>query len=319
MERRFNRFLRVGLLPLVALSVACSDKSEETDVSEEPEAAATPAVSVVEEVARAPEPNVVNGEYVIGFAHCSGCHSTPENLHAGSPGFMAGNTFAFSFGTIHIPNITPDNETGIGLWSDEEIEISLREGRRPDGSQLHPLMPYPWLKFMSADDMRDSIAYLRSLPAVENALPRNVEVPMPAASFGTPPPLPSAEEVGEQVARGAYVTWLAHCLSCHTPATDGVSDFTNKLGAGGSPFEGPVPAIAANLTAHEEDGISHYSIEDIAGILKTGNRPDGTATAPIMGPRLETANQADLEAVAAYLKTLPPIPMPVEDTETGSE
>lgn len=258
------------------------------------------------------EADISNGEYVVGFAHCSGCHSPLTDQHPGDPAFLSGNTFHFGPNDIHIPNLTSDPETGLGNWTDEEIELSLREGTGPDGTKLHPLMSYGWLKYTNADDMRDMIAFLRSVPAVSKAIPKNTSIPFPAEGFGTPPAPPSAADVGEEVARGAYIVWIAHCLSCHTPPTDGVSDFENKLGAGGSPFEGPVPAIAANLTPHE-DGIGHYSNADLAGILKHGTRPDGSEVAPIMGPRLETANQEDLDAVAAYLKSLPPLPMPIEE------
>lgn len=289
-----------GFLPILIglVAVSCSDNSESTLNAED----ADIDVSV--------EADIANGEYVVGFAHCSGCHSPDNNKHPGSPQYLAGNKFSTPNGVTDIPNITPDAVSGIGSWSDAEIEAAIREGKRPDGTMLHPLMPYRWLKVTTFKDMRDMIAFLRSVPAVQNTAPSGREVAFDAKAFGYPPSPPSGDGVDAEVARGAYVVWLAHCMSCHTPATEGVSDYENKLGVGGDLFEGPIPAIAANLTPHEEDGISHYSVQDIAMILKTGKRPDGSDVAPIMGPRLETASQKDLEAVAVYLKSLPPQPTP---------
>jgi len=258
-------------------------------------------------------PDVANGEYIVSVvAHCAGCHSAPGTGEPGHPRFLAGNTFA----GINVPNITQDTETGIGGWTDEQIEAAIRQGVRPDGSQIHPLMPWRFLAYMTDQDTADLIAFLRTVPAVANEVPRNDydAIPFTAVSIGFPPAPPTVEEAGEDVARGGYIASMAHCMLCHTPRRREGRDYANDMGRGGNLYLGEVPAVSRNITPDMEEGIGRYSVDDIVHIFRTGETPDGYALSPIMGTRgLENARQEDLEALAAYLKWLPPRPLGHEE------
>lgn len=110
---------------------------------------------------------------------------------------------------------------------------------------------------------------------------------------------------------GSYVVTIGHCLRCHTPMSPETGiDYAGQLGAGGVQMGSPeTPVVSANLTPHPEDGITHYTDAELAEVIKTGKRPDGTSLSPPMGPRQRLTDN-DLAAVVAYLRTLPPKPYP---------
>jgi mono/diheme cytochrome c family protein len=153
-----------------------------------------------------PDPAVVaRGNYLVNVVmSCAGCHTPlgpqgPDMRRA----FAGGLEMPEAFGTWRSLNITPDPKTGIGGWTDEEIMNAVREGRRPDGTQLFPIMPYTDFHALSDEDGRAVAAYLRTLEPVENAVARATDLklpkpPVPPAK-GTPPPAPTP------VARGAYL------------------------------------------------------------------------------------------------------------------
>jgi mono/diheme cytochrome c family protein len=114
---------------------------------------------------------VAYGGYVANAAHCFECHTAPgPNVALGS----GGRPFAPIEGKpIRTPNITSDPETGIGAWTDDQIKAALTKGIDKDGRQLIPLMPYPFLKNMTPEDLDAVVAFLRTVPAAKNAVPRN--------------------------------------------------------------------------------------------------------------------------------------------------
>src|SRR5439155_771431 len=139
-----------------------------------------------------------------------------------------GRRYDGPFGTVYSSNITPDRETGIGSWTDEQIVTATRLGRRSNGERLLPVHPYPVFNGMAAEDLKALVAFLRSVPPVKRAnQPKRIAVPLfesvflPAwlAAFApreTPPS--SAPTAG--VPRGEYlVRAVAHCGECHTPRT----------------------------------------------------------------------------------------------------
>lgn len=69
-------------------------------------------------------------------------------------------------------NLTPDTATGIGSWSEDDFVKTIRTGTRPDGTKLHPFMPWKENARMTDDDLRAIYRYLRTLPAIQNAVPR---------------------------------------------------------------------------------------------------------------------------------------------------
>jgi hypothetical protein len=153
------------------------------------------------------------------------CHTIPGS---GQP-FAGGRAIETPFGNILAPNITPDRETGIGAWSDDEFDAAVRKGIRPNGTKLYPAMPYNAFTKMSRNDVLAIRAYLNTVRAVRNAVVADT-LPFPfsvRAVMGVwdslyftegeykPDPKKSAEWN-----RGAYlVTGPGHCPACHTPKT----------------------------------------------------------------------------------------------------
>lgn len=266
----------------------------------------------------AQEGNPERGAYILSLAGGCGCHM-------GQAGFLGGGEkFEGPFGVVYASNITPDSETGIGNWSDQEIIDAIRLGEHPGDTQLHPVMPYPTFSNMADQDVRDLVAFLRTVEPVENAVPpRELEAPVPPFEPRQPAP---AEAPTEGVDRGAYiVNAIAHCGDCHTPRTpQGAPDMSKMLA--GAMIEGQV---APNITPHDATGIGTWSEEEIAALLRTGERPDGSEVGGLMKLSVDggyvNMTESDALAIAAYLETVPavantaqtPEEMPEEMPTTG--
>lgn len=123
--------------------------------------------------------DVKRGEYLAKIMDCTGCH-TPGAL-AGQPDgtkFLGGSTIGFEIpglGIFYPPNLTPDNETGTGTWSADDLVKAIRTGARPDGRQLVPIMPYMSYAALTDADARDLAAYLKSVKPVQHKAPANVK------------------------------------------------------------------------------------------------------------------------------------------------
>lgn len=316
----------LACIALAAAMTACSDQAPPTSepmASGTTAGAATPATAQVAAPATEPASSrssaehqalLARGDYLMnGVAACGNCH-TPRDENgeliedmelAGAfvieePGFRA-----------YAPNITPDVETGIGSWSDEEIIRAVREGIRRDGSVMGPPMGYIFFREISDRDMQAIVAYLRSVPAVRNEVPRSTyNIPMPP-DWG--PELTSVPEPdrNDQVAYGRYLAHtVGHCTDCHTPLVQGQHDFT-RIGAGGNlfpqPFGQPYSALAANITQHEELGIGAWTDEEIKRAITEGVSRDGRELLPFMAfDFYANISDEDLDAIVAYLRTLPP-------------
>jgi hypothetical protein len=176
--------------------------------------------------AGSPLPDLVaKGKYVFAAAGGGcGCHTEPGKAATGLN--AGGRRFDAPFGTVYATNITPDRETGIGAWTDDQIIAAIRLGRRPNGERIIPVHPFMAFNGMAEEDLRAVVAYLRTVPPIRRQnQPKKISVPLfesvflPAwlAAFAakeTPPP--SAPTSG--VARGEYlVRAVGHCGECHTP------------------------------------------------------------------------------------------------------
>ena len=258
---------------------------------------------------------VERGKYIFAAAGGCGCHTTEEGgLNAG------GRKFTGPFGTVYGTNITPDKETGIGAWTEQQFIDAMRYGVRPNGEKLLPLMPYPSFRLMADDDVRALWAYLRSLPAIKRPN-QSRKASMPFVNLflsvwnkayggkGEPP----ARAPTAGVARGKYLVWhVAHCGECHTPRrVTGTMDNSRFL-AGTE--DGPEKAIVANITPEPDTGIGRWSDDEIVEYLQTGFRPDGDNAQGLMEEVIDGTSvgykdlrEADLRAIAAYLRTVPPI------------
>jgi LPXTG-motif cell wall-anchored protein len=241
------------------------------------------------------------GAYIFALNGGCGCHMGPAGFLAG------GEKFEGPFGIVYASNITPDAETGIGDWTDQQIIDAIRLGKRPDGTRLFPVMPYPYFSGISDQDAQDLVAFLRTVQPVNNAMPaRELKAPVPPFQPPQPPP---AEAPAEGVARGAYlVNTISHCGDCHTPRNpDGSPDMSKMLAGGFNPALGVVP----NTTPDEETGIGKWTEAQIATLLRTGKRPDGGAVGGLMAAVIQGGykdmTEADALAIAAYLKTVPAV------------
>jgi mono/diheme cytochrome c family protein len=266
---------------------------------------------------------IARGKYIFGAAAGCGCHTVPkQTLNAG------GRKYEGPFGTVYSSNITPDATTGIGKWTDEQIITAVRAGRRPNGERLIPVHPYTVFNGMAEQDLKDLVAYLRSVPPVDKPTPaKKIIVPLfesvflPAwlATFAareTPPA--SAPAAG--LPRGEYLTRaVSHCGECHTPRTMTMAVDNSRFLAGAPKGKGPEGSAVPNITPDRDTGIGNWSEEQIADYLETGNRPDGDVAGGLMAEAIQGTSagfkdlsEADRLAIAKYLKSIPPIRNKIE-------
>jgi len=255
---------------------------------------------------------VERGQYLVdGVLTCGNCH-TPRakggvydmaRQLSGGPQVFDEPSF-----TVRGANITPDKETGIGAWSAADIKKALLEGVRPNGIQLAPIMPYGFYKVFTPTDIDAVVAYLRSIPAVSN----KVEPPVYKAALhvGTPPGADNsmtAADMRDPVKHGFYLVTIGHCMECHSPTVNDRLDFA-RLGKGGREFEGPWgKSVSRNITSHKTAGIGAWSDAEIRTAITKGVRKDGSKLkGPMAFQSYAAMTDADLSAVIAYLRTVPP-------------
>ena len=255
---------------------------------------------------------VERGRYLVEVVGaCGNCH-TPKGPQGDVPGLHLAGGFQQeeSFGTWITPNITPDPETGIGRWTDDEVIRAIREGRGRDGKTLGPPMPYDLYRRLADSDVKAMVAYLRTVAPVRNVVPRSrYAIPLPA-SYG--PPVGAVPEPSRQdlVKYGEYLAGpVAHCVECHTPFLPEGRPDTTRLGAGGLPFHGPWGvSYAANLTPDPDTGLGGWKDGEIIAALYGARRSGGRVLPPM--PTQHYAQgiaEGDLRAIIAYLRSLPPV------------
>ncbi|MGY6258077.1 c-type cytochrome [Paraburkholderia caledonica] len=281
--------LLAGLMTLVASAAVAAQ--------------AQPAASVADQVRR--------GEYLARAGDCVACHTMP-----GDKLFAGGRPMPTPFGTLYSPNITPDDEAGIGKWTADEFYNMMHTGRSRDGSLLYPAMPFAAYTKVTRADSDAIFAYLRSVPPVRRPNhPHELRFPYNNRELllgwrtlyfregeYVPDPARSAEWN-----RGAYlVQGLGHCSMCHTAI--------NALGGSSESkaFEGgliPMQAwFAPSLTSNREAGLGDWSIKDIADLLQTGVSHRGAVYGPmaeVVYDSLQYVSDDDVRAMAIYLKSLP--------------
>jgi mono/diheme cytochrome c family protein len=259
---------------------------------------------------------VARGRYIFGAAAGCGCHTEAKK---GAPLNAGGRKYEGPFGTVYATNITPDRQTGIGSWTDDQIIAAIRLGRRPKGERLVPVHPYTVFNGMAESDLRVLVAYLRSVPAVNRPnTPRrlvplfeSVFLPAWLATFAVRE-MPPASAPTSGLARGEYlVRAVTHCGECHTPR--GITQAVdNSRFLAGNPThpEGKMP----NITPDKQTGIGDWSEEEIADFIGTGNKPDGDVAGDLMGEIIQGTSvgykdmtKADRLAIARYVKSIPPV------------
>lgn len=270
-----------------------------------PEAAGTLAIDTANLVAR--------GRYIVrNAATCGGCHSANERNPDGP--LSGGTEFKdWRLGTIRASNLTPDTATGIGAWSEADIVRALRNGQRPSGRVLAPVMPYDWMHRMSDADAYAVAYYLKSEPAVHNDVQQNPNLVFKTAQLFRAPDDPLLVVPPARGPTAGYGDYLANhvalCAHCHTPRSGIREQYDDKLAyAGDATPPKEFPANPANITPDTATGIGRWSEADFVRTMRTGVNPSGDTLNPIMPWRtMRRMTDDDLRAIYRYLRTLPPI------------
>lgn len=258
------------------------------------------------------------GATVFALAGGCGCHTAQ-----GGPVGAGGRELPTPFGTFYGTNITPDAETGIGNWSDEEIVAAIRSGYARDKGVEAPVMPYPLYAGMADRDVNDLVAYLRKLPPVvrENRSP-SVNLPFQRLAYAAwrllfaPPVEAPGEPPASGVERGHYLAnHVSICGDCHTPRNAFGALERDMYLAGTA--HGPDGHRVPNITPDAKTGLGDWDVPDIVQLLHSGMKPNFDNVQGLMaemidgyggGPGYAKAPEVDLRAIAAYLKTIRPIP-----------
>lgn len=269
---------------------------------------------------------VKRGEYLANHVVvCMDCHSQRDfsqfsgPLKEGTLG-SGGEKFAEEFGfpgTFYSKNITP---AALSDWTDGEIYRAITTGVSKKGNALFPVMPYKFYGQMDPEDVKDIIAYLRSLPPIENEVPASkanfpfnfILNTIPQKAVPTKKPDPS-----DRVAYGKYLTHIAGCVECHTPPNDKGQKIPGMELAGGWEMGvgGGKIVTTANLTPDKETGIGNWTEADFIARFKS--YADSSYVNPTVAPgEFQTImpwmmyahmKAEDLSAIYAYLQTVPPV------------
>ncbi len=251
------------------------------------------------------------GEYLARLGDCIACHTEPN----GAP-FAGGRAMPTPFGALYVPNITPDDETGIGLYTADEFYRMMHQGVTRSGELMYPAMPYPSYTQVTREDSDAIYAYLMSINPVkkknrehELRFPynnRDLLIGWRSLYFKEEEFKPDPKQTVEWN-RGAYlVKGLGHCSMCHTAV--------NALGGSSEAkaFEGGmIPNqnwYAPSLTSNREAGLGNWSIKEITDLLQAGVSHRGTVYGPmaeVVFNSLQYMTDEDAKAMAVYLKALP--------------
>jgi mono/diheme cytochrome c family protein len=290
--KTIGRLCILGLMPMLSFSAQAAEGS-----------VADPAL-------------IARGAYLAKAADCVACHSVPN----GKP-FAGGLPMSMPMGKIYTTNITPDPQVGIGRYTEADFIRAVREGVAKDGRNLYPAMPYPSYAKVSDDDMRALYAYFMHGVQPVSQPNRQANIPWPL-NMRWPLKMWNLVFLDKTVYqqktahdavwnRGAYlVQGLGHCGACHTPRGVGFNekalDETGKAFLSGAPLEG---WFASNLAGEHNTGLGRWSVQDVQGFLKTGANKHATAfgsMTDVINHSTQYMSDADLNAMAVYLKSMPP-------------
>lgn len=254
------------------------------------------------------------GEYLAKAGGCVGCHTEAKK---DAVPFAGGRALKTPFGTFYGPNLTPHARAGLGRWSEADFVRAMRGGVRPDGAHYYPAFPYPTFTQITDADLGDLWAYLRSLPPNARANSAH-ELRFPFGwrplvalwkwAFFSPGPF-SPRAQSPLLERGAYlVEALGHCGECHTPRNFFGASNRGRFLAGTA--KGPDGKRVPNLTPAR---LKKWDDTELKDFLQTGLTPDGDVAGETMGEVIRNSTSqltpADLAALVAYLRALPPLPV----------
>jgi len=266
---------------------------------------------------------VERGRYLTIMGDCVACHTAP----GGKP-YAGGLTIATPFGNLLSPNITPDVATGIGAFSDDQFVNAVQNGIGSKGQRLYPALPYPYYHKMPRADLLAIRAYLNTLDPVSNAVEPN-QLPFPfnirmsllfwnLLNFDRTPLVDDPNQ-SPQWNRGRYIVeGPGHCGACHTPKTWLGGDNTSQALKGGV-LQG---WFAPDITGQARKGIGDWSEDELVAYLKTGVIARSSASGPMAEVVVNSTSKlsdADLRAVAIYLKSLTPASAPAPAALAASD
>ncbi|MCP1625115.1 cytochrome c [Pseudomonas nitroreducens] len=266
---------------------------------------------------------VEQGRYVALLADCQACHSAP----GGKP-FAGGYEIHTPMGPIFASNITPSQRYGIGAYSEAQFSAALRKGKRADGANLYPAMPYTAYRGMSDKDIHALYVYFKQgvAPVEQAATLTSLPFPFnwrPLMSLWNGLFLGAAQApvngAQQPIERGRYlVDVLGHCGTCHTPRNALLAEM------GGSYLGGAAVGgwYAPNITSDPVSGIGTWSQEDLVHYLRTGHLEGkgqaGGGMAEAVSESLRHLDESDLQAMATYLRTVSPIRDPVQSVQRST-
>jgi fructose 5-dehydrogenase cytochrome subunit len=279
-------------------------------------------LSVLASVALAASPDdaqsIARGRYLATAADCIGCHTAPQ----GAP-FAGGYAIDSPFGKIWSSNITPSKTQGIGGYTEAQFARAVREGVDAHGRHLYPAMPYPSYAGITDEDMKSLYAYfMHGVAPVDVATPET-KLPFPFSqrwlmagwnlAFARDKPFEPDASKSAAFNRGHYlVAALGHCGACHTPRNVAFAEKPDLPLAGGQlgPWRTP------NITSDPVSGIGGWSQAELVQYLRTGSVPGKAQAAGGMAEAVEASlhylNDADLDAIATYLKASKPVRDPAD-------
>lgn len=268
------------------------------------------AASAAETAGAADAETLARGELLYHIGGCANCHTAKDGA-----ALAGGDPIKSPFGTFYAPNITPDPTAGIGGWSEADFIRAMRQGIAPDGSPYYPAFPYTSYSRMTEEDLKALKAYLDTIPPVaQESRPHELGFPynqrwgmrLWQAMFFEPEAFEPDSGKSEAWNRGAYlVEGPGHCGECHTPRNQVGVLQADQAFAGAVLGTEKVPAIDGS-----PGGLADWSEGDVVTLLKIGMTPDGDFVGSDMAKVVNNATSklpdADLAAIAAYLKSLPP-------------
>jgi mono/diheme cytochrome c family protein len=260
--------------------------------------------------------DLANGETMFNAGGCASCHATPKQ--ADNKRLGGGLALATAFGTFKVPNISPDATHGIGAWSEEAFVNAMLRGIGRNGEHLYPAFPYTSYQRMALDDVRDLYAFMKTLPG-DSRPSEPHQLPFPFSLrrglglwkllYLDGKPFMADAARSPEVNRGAYlVEGPGHCAECHSPRDAFGGIVAARRFAGGMDAEGK--GWVPNISSHS-DGIASWSAKDIAYLLQSGLTPESDSVGSTMAEVVRGTGKlsdADRSAIAAYVKTLPPVP-----------
>lgn len=266
-----------------------------------------------------PAASAEQGSYLARAGNCSACHTaSPEQPYAGGVAFYS------DFGLLYSTNITPHNDQGIGAWSFADFYHAMKHGEGPEGRHYYPAFPYVDYAQITDSDLASIFLYLQTLEPKDIRPPDNAlrfpfnlrpllrfwKLLFHDATEFEPNPSKSANWN-----RGAYLTQaLGHCGACHSPRNLLGAEVDRYALSGGSHLSevkwgGYRRWSAVNITGHAT-GLSSWSEEDLVQYLQTGKSHKAIVHGPMVDVVMQSTrylSQADLAAMAHYIKTLPPL------------